>query len=326
MDPLDTPCPGLLSAWRLVPHGAPRRLDAAEAGAAIATDPAGLWLHLDLVDLRSRAVIARLPLPAPARAALAEPDESPHLDLAQGALFGAVPDFVFESAEADPDAAMALLHVALTPTLLVTARRHPLRAVHAVAQDPDCGLPAEALAAILARTAESLGRSLASLSDRLVRLEERLLRADLEGRRAPLASLRRRTLHIERRFAPAALALQALVEEAEDAPEAEFARPVFRVARRHAALLQAIAALKERGRIAQDEMANLAAEETNRRLFVLSVISAAMLPASLVAGIFGMNVGSVPGVDQEWGFVMAMGLIGGSILGILGLLRLWRLL
>lgn len=319
------PCPGLITAWRLQPQAPPVLLDAAAAEAAIAAGESGLWLHFNLADQRSKSVIARLPLPPAGLAALIEPDEAPHLDLHDGALVGAMPDFAFE---ADPatDADMALLHLALTPGLLVTARRHPLRATHDVAQGPACGTPAQVLAAILLRVTESLGRALQALSGRLAHLEEALLRHGGGGNRTALASIRRRALALERRFAPAARTLVDLAEELDNEAVAAFARPVLNTARRHGAALHAIAAVQERARIAQDEMANIAAERTNRQLFVLSVISAAMLPASLIAGIFGMNVGSVPGVDQEWGFVMAMALIVMSILGILGALRWFRML
>jgi zinc transporter len=59
------------------------------------------------------------------------------------------------------------------------------------------------------------------------------------------------------------------------------------------------------------------------------VISAAMLPASLVAGIFGMNVAGVPGVPdagESGAFLMAMGVIVASIGVTLASLRLFRML
>jgi zinc transporter len=326
------PCPGLIAAWRFPPSAAaPERLDDSAALEAIAAGAEGLWLHVNLLDLRSRQLLARLPLPPAALAALTEPDEGAHLEGDAEALFGAVPDFLFDalSGPAGGGAEMALLHLALTPRLLVTARRHPLRGVHDVAQGPGCDTPAGALAAILRRTSDGMGRALQSIGQELAAVEEALLRGEAAGHRSLLAGLRRRTLQLERGFAAGAEALCALAEEAEEeeaTPPMPYARPVLREARRQAAVLRAIAALKERARIAQDEMGDLAAEQINRSLFVLSVISAAMLPASLVAGIFGMNVGSLPGVDQDWGFAMAMGLIGLSILAILGLLRRWKML
>ena len=47
-------------------------------------------------------------------------------------------------------------------------------------------------------------------------------------------------------------------------------------------------------------------EQTNRSLHVLAIVTTVFLPASLVAGIFGMNVGGVPLVNDPSGFVWSM--------------------
>ena len=315
-------CPGLINAFRLRPGQAPEPLDGAATLAALAEGEGGLWLHMDLVDQRGREVIARLPLPPLARQALLEPDEAPHLEVLAGAICGAVPDFLYDVPEET-----GLLHLALTPELLVTARRHPLRVAHATTHAPAGGTPSEVLAMLLRGIATAMGQTLQQLAGRLSQLEDGFLKGGgTQDDRQALAGMRRAALRLDRVFAPVAETLAEWAEEPYDSLTEPFCAPVLREERRFAAARRGLAALQEHARIAQDELAGLAAEETNRRLFVLSVISAAMLPASLVAGIFGMNVGSVPGVEQDWGFLMAMGVILASILGILGALRFWMLL
>jgi len=320
------PCPGLLAAWRFRPGEAPEPLDDAAAAAAIAAGELGLWLHFGLADVRSRATIASLPLSPAARAALLEPDEATHLDVVGGTLCGTIPDFHFDS-ERREAAELALLHLALGPGLLVTARRHPLSVVGAVARGPRGEHPGMALSAILRGIAEAAGQAIQAMSEHLARLEDALLHdPDLADERVALAALRRAALRLERSFGATA---EALVELEADPPEdmtAEVFGPVLHEARRFGALLRSLAAVKERGRIAQDELAGLLAEQTNQRLFVLSVISAVMLPPALIAGIFGMNVGSLPGVEASWGFPVAMALILGSIAAVLVALRWFRLM
>lgn len=158
--------PGLIAAWRLRPGEAPEPLLGLEAMGVLASGEDGLWLHADLADPRARDLFVRLPIPAAARRALLEPDEAPHLEAADGAIYGGSP----------------------------------------ISSRPE---------------------------------------------RAP-ASRRRRCC--------------------------------------------------------------------------TSCLSAAILPATMITGVFGMNVGAVPGVDKEWGFVMAMGLVVGSTVVILAALRFWKLL
>ncbi len=321
------PCRGLIAGWRLAGSG-PERLDEPMAARALAEGEAGLWLHLDLVDVRARAFLAALPaLPEPARAALAEADAHVRLEEAGEAVFGALPDFHYER-EDGAALATGLLRFALTPRLLVTARRHPLRAVHEALQRPAAATAPEALAALLEAVVAELLRVTAGLGDRLGRVEDAMLRPGAAGMRTELAALRRDALRLSRHFAPLAEVAATLREEPPDWADAA---PLRRAARHAQAALRGVEGLAERARLAQDTLDSAATEETNRRLLVLSVISAAMLPASLVAGIFGMNVGGVPGVPGEeggagWGFWMAMGLVGASIGGTLAALRLARML
>lgn len=66
------------------------------------------------------------------------------------------------------------------------------------------------------------------------------------------------------------------------------------------------------------------AEETNRHLHFLSVVTALFLPATLVTGVFGMNVKGLPLLEPSGGFIWAVALMVGSVLGVYVLLRLVR--
>ena len=67
------------------------------------------------------------------------------------------------------------------------------------------------------------------------------------------------------------------------------------------------AALIERVKLLQEELVALLNEQTNRTLFVLTVVTVLALPINLVAGLFGMNVGGIPFAEHEHGFFVIMG-------------------
>jgi zinc transporter len=50
-------------------------------------------------------------------------------------------------------------------------------------------------------------------------------------------------------------------------------------------------------------------EETNRNLYILTMFSVIFLPATLIASIWGMNVGGIPFSGGPNGFWMVVGLI-----------------
>jgi Mg2+ and Co2+ transporter CorA len=57
--------------------------------------------------------------------------------------------------------------------------------------------------------------------------------------------------------------------------------------------LDDIAALHDRARSLHDELTTRLAEETNRRLYLVSVVTTVLLPVTLVTGFFGMNTGGM---------------------------------
>jgi zinc transporter len=58
---------------------------------------------------------------------------------------------------------------------------------------------------------------------------------------------------------------------------------------------------------------------------VLTVLTAFLLPPTLISGIFGMNVSDLPFTKEGGGFLWAMGLIVASIALVYVVMRLLRI-
>ncbi|HLD76951.1 MAG TPA: CorA family divalent cation transporter [Rickettsiales bacterium] len=59
---------------------------------------------------------------------------------------------------------------------------------------------------------------------------------------------------------------------------------------------------KERAQIIHDEVYNAIADKVNKSMFKISLIASIFMPLSFVAGLFGMNVGGIPGENNPMGF------------------------
>src|SRR5262249_41053410 len=66
--------------------------------------------------------------------------------------------------------------------------------------------------------------------------------------------------------------------------------------------------LQDRSRFLQDEVATKMTAITNRRLFTLSILTACLLPPTLVTGFFGMNTKPLPFQQIGGGTWYALGL------------------
>ena len=68
-------------------------------------------------------------------------------------------------------------------------------------------------------------------------------------------------------------------------------------------------AIRERAQIVKDELANILADKLNKNMYVLSVIAAIFLPLGFLTGLLGINVGGIPGSENENAFWIFCGLL-----------------
>ncbi len=325
-----------------LPHPAPR-LDglawafaflpgstSALAGPRPPGGPGWDWIHYDLVHSGARAAIeAEQRFPAFILRLLVGADETPRIVTDGTAVAGVLPGFV-RSAGAD-EHEITWWRFAMVPDRLITCRRRPLRALAAICDGIGGGQLPESPVALLdgaiAAFAREARRRVAVLDDELDAAEDALLdrrpSADLGGLGAQLGQARREVTVIKRALAPLA---RLLAEDAEELPD--WAMQASHDSARSAVLgtLDDIAALHDRARSLQDELASRQAEETNRRLYIVSVVTTVVMPAALVTGFFGMNTGGMLWQDHGLGTVFALGLCAAAMLGTLGVLRWKRLL
>jgi zinc transporter len=78
------------------------------------------------------------------------------------------------------------------------------------------------------------------------------------------------------------------------------------------------AALLERIKLLQEEIAARSNEQNNRSLFLLTVFTVLALPINIIAGLFGMNVGGIPLAQDDHGFWVVV-----SVVATLTLVGIW---
>lgn len=66
---------------------------------------------------------------------------------------------------------------------------------------------------------------------------------------------------------------------------------------------------RERSKILHDELANALSEKINKSMYKLSLIAAIFMPLTFVTGLFGMNVGGIPGSADPDAFYLSSSLM-----------------
>ncbi|MCP8937352.1 hypothetical protein NK718_02395 [Alsobacter sp. SYSU M60028] len=136
-------------------------------------------------------------------------------------------------------------------------------------------------------------------------VEDRVLEGYATEAGADIGALRRQAVKLNRQLAR----LLGLFRRVELAPGIRLPSDVReaggRMAQRLESIHQEVHSSQERARLLQDEVAARSAAQTNRQLYVLSMLTAVFLPATLVTGLFGMNTDGLPFAGSGWGFWLA---------------------
>lgn len=83
-------------------------------------------------------------------------------------------------------------------------------------------------------------------------------------------------------------------------------------------LLEDLDAAREHATLLQEQVFSIQNEAINDRMYLLAIVSALFLPLSFLTGLFGINVGGLPGVDNPdafWWFAGALALFAAGVLG-----------
>lgn len=142
-----------------------------------------------------------------------------------------------------------------------------------------------------------------NLSDQIAALEDRVLTETREGDlRARIADHRRRAIALRRFLGPQRDALAKLQTIAPPWLGSSQREQIAEETDRMARVLEELDAARDRAGVTQEELASRLAEMSNKRLYVLSMITAVFLPLGFVCALLGVNVGGVPYKEAEWAF------------------------
>ncbi len=271
-----------------------------------------VWLHLDLDDVRVHALIKRLAaLTEDARRTLSAPVDRQFIDHSGNIVYGAFVDHERSIGGRLPQT--DYFRFAFGEQFLVSARERPLDSIEntriALSAGHLAPTPLALFETIVGHLCDALGKIIFELTAALDHIEERIV---IDGKgmgvRAPLGATRRSALRFAREIAglrAPLLRLEAMVSD----PEHEDLKDAGgRLAHRVDILAHDLAEVQDRARLLQDELNAIAGLVTNDRLYVLTVVTTLLLPATFVTGFFGMNTRSLPFTESENGTAYAAAL------------------
>lgn len=316
--------PGLICAYRFSDAGEHELVEEAnpqDAIAAVLNGSGWLWLHLNLSDQRcGRWLIECLAVAPGAVDAFAEEPTRQSVTAIADCIVGHVTDFrrAFDANTTET----TWCRFILSPRLLVTGRVRAVQSADRLRKELARGFKPPSATAMLNLLIENFPDTLDDVLHRLTgeleAVEDQILDNRHRNERLRLMLVRREAAHLHRHMRATRRALLLALHNVPGMPPG-----TADSAARLGNLDQDYESLEARARFFHDEIDAKLAAETNRQLYILSALTSAFLPPSLVAGLFGMNVKWLPIADGDHGFfvILLMAAMSSAIVWLV----LWRL-
>ena len=286
----------------------------AQASVLLDASPQGfVWLHMNLSHAASlRWLRTHARLSESFFESLAEGSRSARIERDEDSLFAVLNDvtfdFSFDAKEVET------LWISVTQGLVISARRRPLRSVDrlrtAVRRGARLPTSVDLLDHLLRDQADELQRILRQASERMDTVEDEVLAGRHQRHSAELTGLRRLMVRLQRLLTPEPSALARVLARPPGWMSADDLQQLTQANEEFSLVLRDIAALQDRIKLMQDESATKVAEENNRSLYMLTMVTVLALPINLTSGLFGMNVGGIPLAEAPSGFWWMLGCIG----------------
>jgi zinc transporter len=289
-----------------------------------------LWLHFNVLDSRARHYLEKLPdLDEEGRALLLGSDTRIQARVLDDGFLAILGD-LHHDFNLDPEA-FGTIRVYVTRRLIVTCRRQRVRSVDRVRREMestrDDRSPLDVFTLLLEEIVEGFVALAADLGERVENLQDRILAGHATEHSGDLAQVR----HVVARFRRHVLANRTLLQPlsrriaaavADDRQREQLRAPLEQLE----ATAQDMDLIMERSRLLQEEIASRLGEATNRNLYLLSVVTTALLPITLITGVFGMNVGGLPFLVSKHGFFWVMFIMTVTLITTMLFLRKKRVL
>lgn len=290
--------------------GRPLSLDEALGWLATPAPPGQrdfVWLHFNLADAAAESWMrSHLTLAPEFFEALREGSRSTRIEDAADTLIAVVNDVAYEFSFEPSE--IASLWMTVSERLAISARSHPLRSIDRLRQAVKEGCRFDSSVTLLNHLLHDQGdvlvRIVRDATGQVDVIEDSLQLGQLQRKRADLGKLRRVLVRLQRLLAPEPGALFRLLRQpppwiaGHDLDELRQSTEEFSL------VLRDLAALQERIKLLQEEIAAQVGEQTNRSVFTLTVVTVLALPINIIAGLLGMNVGGIPLADSKHGFLI----------------------
>ncbi|OON41171.1 zinc transporter ZntB [Izhakiella australiensis] len=262
------------------------------------------WLHLNYTHRESAEWLSSTPLiPDNVRDALGGDSLRPRVNrLGDGTMITL--RSVNLNSESRPDQ-LVVIRVFINGKIIVSTRRRKVFAIDEVLTDLQNGNGPTDGGSWLVELCEALNDDtsefIEQLHDKIIDLEDAVVDQQVPAR-GELALIRKQLIVMRRYMAPQRDVYARLASERLPWMSDDDRRRMQDIADRLGRGLDDLDACVARTAVLADEITSVLADAMNRRTYTMSLMAMIFLPATFLTGLFGVNLGGIPGGGWSYGF------------------------
>jgi len=212
---------------------------------------------------------------------------------------------------------------------LISTRRRSMASIGDVVGELDAGHgpknAAELLVACIDRIVWRMHETIEGLEDRVLAFEDSILSGETEGIRLRISQLRRQSISIRRYLAPQREAMNSLINEKLTWLDELNRLHLREINDRMMRYIEDIDEVRDRAALAQEELLTRVSEQMNERSYIFTIVATIFLPLGFFTGLMGINVGGMPGVEDNMAFWIVVAMCFGltALLALIFRLKRW---
>ncbi|WNO11412.1 zinc transporter ZntB [Teredinibacter sp. KSP-S5-2] len=203
---------------------------------------------------------------------------------------------------------MISVRIWITPNSIVSMRYRRSRAVMSVAERLDVGSGPTSIPDLLVSVISTLLSYteviIEQIQEQLDHLEDQILDHPNKKMRKDISNVLRKAIMLRRYIAPQHDAVNIIRYVDALTPHKKSQRRMHESLDNLLRDIEDLDSIRERAHVVKDELASSLSDKLNRNLYLLSVITAIFLPLGFLTGLFGVNVGGMPGVGEPQAFTV----------------------
>lgn len=191
---------------------------------------------------------------------------------------------------------------------IISTRHRTLLSVKEIANDFTLGdgptSPSQFVSLLAERLISRMSGTIEEIEDKVSEIEESILSSSNYSLRNELSDLRRQIISLRRYLSPQREAMQQLLSEKVTLFSFEEKIQLRETTDHLIRFIEDLDSIKDRASVSQEELSNRLAEQMNGRMYVLSIVAAIFLPLGFLTGMLGINIGGIPGADNDYAFAI----------------------